>query len=174
GSPPRAPRAARAGPDAGGGSVPAVLSGPLPMDTGAPRSPGVARAFRGAPGTLDPSPSPDLLLLVHDLVVRFDHVLVVRCARGATGRGPLLGGRARPGLGLALRGLRLVHLLACRAEGLHELVPRRVQRREVVALERFLGAGDGGFDALLCRGGDLLPPLGGVSLHLIDEGVQLI
>src|SRR5690606_25251637 len=105
GSPPRAPRAARARPDAGGGSVPAVLSVPLPMDTDAPRSPGVARDFRGAPGTLDPSPSPDLLLLVHDLVVRFDHVLVVRCARGATGRGPLLGGRARPGLGLALRGL---------------------------------------------------------------------
>src|SRR6202008_4552074 len=105
-------------------------------------------------------PERALLLLVHDLVVRLDHLFLV--APGPRLGGPTRAGvRAGPGGSTRGLGLALVHLLAGRAERLHQLVPRRVQDRGVVALERFLRLVERGLEAVPGPLGNLVSPLPG-------------
>src|SRR5690606_21767732 len=140
-------------------------------DSGASRGWCEGRVERagGAPG---PSPIPVIrgLLLLDDLVVRFDHVVGVA---GGAGRSGLLGRLRRGGRGLLGR-LGLVDLLPRRAEGLHQLIARAIELADVVLLERLLRALECGLETGLRVAGDLVAPLLQVLLDLVDQGVELV
>src|SRR5690606_13808208 len=128
---------------------------------------------------LPPTASP--LLLVHNLVIRLNDVLVRRRAGARLRRldvrllAHAAHVRARAGTrGLTGRGLRLVELLAGGAERLHELLLRAVQLAEVVLLERGLRPLERLVDALLRVLADLVAPVRGVLLDLVDQRVELV
>src|SRR5689334_4455402 len=105
-----------------------------------------------------------LLVLVHDLVIRLDHVVLLGAGGALRARRAVAAGAVGARL---LGALLLVEALARLAEDAGELLLRRADLAHVVAAERLARPLDGRVDLRLRVGRDLVAPLLHVLLDLV-------